>query len=209
MDDWTVYQDADLGFSFPIPPGLTISEASFDLTGSEENPDLAARVLQFRNAEDLPTLSLGVASNPRNLQVEEWVDEYTPCLASYQDEPPQPYTIPIAREVGWVCPLTQFNEPSIAIYFPHNGMMFALSGNVFGSSEDNVPPTISEGDFQRVIDGFTFGEAPARLPGTGGSPGSDPSRAWWEVAALGGLMTAAGGLAYFGLRHRVRAGPGG
>ncbi len=188
---WTVYQDTELGFSFPLPPGLTVSEASFELTGGEENPDLTGHVLTFRNGDGLPTLTLGVAPNPTNLQVEEWVDEYTPCLASYQDEPPQPYTIPIAGEVGWVCPLTQFNEPATAIYFPHNGWVFALSGNVFGSSEDNFPPTINEHDFQRVVDGFSFG-APNGLPATGSGPRVDPHYVHGPLIAIGVLLMAAG-----------------
>jgi hypothetical protein len=193
-DDWTVYQDPDLGFSFPLPPGLTMSEGSSDLTGHDGNPDVAGRWLSFQNAQGLATVWVSSAPNPNDLLVEEWVDAYTPCLASYQADLPQPYTMPIAGEVGWVCPVTQYAEPSATTYFKHSEAVFALGGNVYGSSEDNFPPTINEADFQRIVDGFTFGTAASQLPGSGGSPGNDDSHARWVTVTLAGLLMAAGSL---------------
>jgi hypothetical protein len=201
-EDWTLYHDAELGFSFPLPPGLTMSEGFFDLTGHNGNPDVVARALSFRNAQGLATVSVGSAPNPNDLPVEEWVDAYTPCLASYQPDLPQPYATPIAGELGWVCPVTQYAEPSVTIYFKHGGAVFVLSGNVYGSSEDNLPATISEADFQRIVDGFTFDAAPGQLPGSGGSPGNSGSHAWGVTAALAGLLMAAGTLTVLSVRGR-------
>jgi hypothetical protein len=201
-EEWTIYHHEEFGFSFPLPRGLTVSEESFDLTGHNGNPDLVARALSFRNAQGLATVWVGSAPDPNDLPVEEWVDAYTPCLASYQPDLPQPYTMPIAGELGWVCPVTQYAEPSVTIYFKHSGAVFALSGNVYGSREDNFPPTISQADFQRIVDGFAFAASPGQLPGSGGRADNGGSRTSRVTAALGGLLMVADSLTILRVQRR-------
>lgn len=156
-DAWTTYEDAELGFSFPHPEGLTISEDFFDLFGKGEASTVRMRALTFRDASGVRVLDLGITPNPDGLSVQEWIDTYDPCASTFNPDLPQPEGITIAGEAGILCPVDQLNQPVPRIYFRHGGHVFVLIANVHGIPESGFPPAFSETDFQRVIDEFSFG----------------------------------------------------
>jgi hypothetical protein len=156
-DDWTTYQDTEVGFSFPLPQGLTVTEDSFDLFGKQGDPSARMRVRTFRDASGVRVIDLGSVPNPTGLSVQDWMDTYDPCPSAFDLSLPQPESITIAGEAGVLCPIDQLNQPNPRVYFQHGGYVFVLVANVYGIPESGFPPALSEADFQRVIDGFSFG----------------------------------------------------
>jgi len=153
---WATYRDPELGFSFPLPPELTISEESVDLFGKDSDPAVSMRSLTFRDSAGVRVLDLGIAPNPDKLTVQEWMETYDPCASSADSDLPQPESITIAGQSGILCPIDQLMQPNPRIYFQSDGYVLVIVANVNGIPESGFPPALSEAEFQRVVDGFSF-----------------------------------------------------
>ena len=154
---WATYRDPELGFSFPLPAALTVSEESVDLFGKDSDPAVSMRSLTFRDSAGVRALDLGIAPNPDELTVQEWIDTYDPCASSADSDLPQPERITIAGQSGILCPIDQLMQPNPRVYFEsRDWQVFVLVGNVNGIPESGFPPALSEAEFQRVVDGFSF-----------------------------------------------------
>ena len=157
-DEWTTYVDEELGFSFPHPPGLTVSEEVFDLLGKGDAPAAQMRVLTFRDASQVRAVDLGITPNPTGLAVQDWMDAYDPCASLSDPSLPQPEAIVIAGQAAIVCPIDQLMQRNPRVYFTHGRYVVTLVANVYGIPESGLPPALSEADFQLVIDGFRLGQ---------------------------------------------------
>jgi len=156
-DEWTTYVDAELGFSFPHPQGLTVSEQSFDFFGKGAESTLRMRAITFQDSSGVMVLSLGITPNPGDLGLQEWMDTHDPCASSLDPTLPQPESITIAGQSGLLCPIDQLMQPNPRVYFRGDDHVFVLIANVYGIAESGFPPALTEADFQKVVGGFGLG----------------------------------------------------
>ncbi len=146
-EGWTVYTDPELGFSFPYPLGLTLSVEFFDLQPEDAKLSVRQRTLIFRNAAGATAFGVGIVPNPNNLTVEEWVK-------AYPGWPSEPQAVTIGGEQGLLFPINQVGDPYPTIYFSHSGFIFIIGGDLSGRGFPS--PGITEADFQRLSQGFSF-----------------------------------------------------
>jgi len=153
--DWTTYVDPELGFSFAHPPGLAVTvdfSEPLDKSGAART-----RLLALRDVNGFAALGLAIIPNPEAIPLREWIDEFDPCISP--DGVNALESASIGGEGGFWCPFNQLNEPNPIFYFERSGIIFSWGPNVSGSMEAGVitPPLLTEADFHRIIDGFTFG----------------------------------------------------
>lgn len=151
-DGWQVYGDSERGFSFPHPPGLTLTEQIFDELDKAGKPTGQVRTLSLRHPGGTPAISMAIAPNPGNLSLEDWI-------RTFPGWPTEPRPVTIGGESGLLFEINQMGQRYPGAYFRHADSVFSISANVFGAAELGVSaaPGISETDFQRVMDGFRFG----------------------------------------------------
>lgn len=157
-DGWSVYEDPQLGFSFPYPSGLVATEQLYDQLDKSGNKSGQLRTLSFRHSNGTPAISVAIGPNPDSLNLEEWI-------RTFPGWPSEPQVVSIANEQGFLFEINQTGQRYPAVYFGHGGFIFSISGNVFGAAELRVSasPGITAEDFQRVRDGFRF--VPNESPG--------------------------------------------
>ncbi len=149
--DWVTYTDPELGFSFPHPPGLTISLDQYELPEKKGIPPVSGRLLWFRNPDGVPAIVIAVAANPANLTIEEWVNTYIGWSGAPED-------LVIGGERALLDPKDQVNNPVPQIYFRRGAFFLTLQLNIHGIPEARYPAALSESDFSAIVQGFRFAE---------------------------------------------------
>ncbi len=143
--DWQTYTDPALGFSFPHPSGLSVSERFFEFPEKNGNPAIQVRTLTYTSEKGLFTLGLAIAPNPNALSLEDWVK-------TYPGWPGQPTETAIDTEGALLFPIDQQGESFPQIYFRHGDYVFTFQANVYG--HQGLPAALRESDFQLIIDEF-------------------------------------------------------
>lgn len=147
---WEEYVDAELGFSFPHPPDLSMTTEYFDVTGKDGADAIQRRTISFTRSDGVTAFGVGVEPNPGNLSVEEW--------ARKDGWPSEPEQVTVGGEKGLLFPVNEMGDKYPVATVKHGGMIFIIGGNVFGVPGAGYPAGISEADFQRVLAGFKFGD---------------------------------------------------
>lgn len=147
---WEGYVDAELGFSFPHPPDLSMKTEYFDVTGKDAGAGVQRRTISFTRSDGVTAFGVGVEPNPGNLSVEEW--------ARNDGWPSEPEQVTVGGEKGLLFPVNEMGDKYPVATVKHGGMIFIIGGNVFGVPGAGYPAGISEADFQRVLAGFKFGD---------------------------------------------------
>jgi len=154
---WEVYVDPALGFSFPQPPGLVATERSYETHETDACPANQVSGTGFNDSDGIPIVGVGVAPNPCGLSVEEWIRTYPGWPCEPNGYPTcEPADVLVAGERGIRFSINVLGEPAANIYFGHDGLIFELSGNVFGSGHGGYSAAISEAEFQVIVEGFRF-----------------------------------------------------
>ena len=148
-DTWTRYTDSELGFSLARPEGWVLSEQTLEYPPKNGNPAVQVRALTFKTAKGLFTLGLALAPNPAGLSLEDWV-------STYPGWPGQPSNLVVGGQPALRFPIDQQGERFPQIYFEHEGVVYTVQVNVYG--HQGKPPSVSETDFQRIIEEFRLPE---------------------------------------------------
>jgi hypothetical protein len=143
------YTDDIAGFSMPIPEGSSRKEQTIDLPEKGGYPAAQQRLIGFVNKDGVGLVGASVAPNPGDLKLEDWI-------RTYPGWPTEPTSVKVDGEPGLRFSRSVLDEPADFVFVKHDGFIFELSGNVFGSGEGGYGPTITKADFDDVIDGFRF-----------------------------------------------------
>ncbi len=155
--DWESYQDANLGFSFAHPAGLTKSEQTIDLSAKGGIPATQLRVISFDRQDGVPVVGVSFTPNAAGLTLEEWIRTVPGWPCEPMAYPTcEPTDVTAGGERGIRFSLDTLGDPAATIYFAHDGYIFSLSGNVFGSGEGGYGPALTEADFAKVVENFRF-----------------------------------------------------
>jgi hypothetical protein len=151
-DGWEVYMDPERGFSFPHPPGLTLSQQFFDQIDESGQRVGQVRTLSLRHPSGTPAISMAIAPNATSLSLEDWIK-------TFPGWPSEPRRLTIGGEPALLFETNQMGQRHPGVSFTDGDAVLSISANVYGASELGVTasPGISETDFQRVMDGFGFG----------------------------------------------------
>jgi len=154
---WSTYADSELGFSMPVPKGLRENLSVIELPERDGLPATQLRVVSFDRADNVPVVGVSSTPNPTGLSLDEWIRARPgwPCDPGASPTC-TPELVSIGGETGIRFSIDVVGDPAATIYFAHGGMIYSLSGNVFGSGEAGYGPAITESDFQVVVRGFRF-----------------------------------------------------
>jgi hypothetical protein len=147
--DWVVYSDETAAFSAAMPKGLTLTERHILLSAKGNYPEVDQRTLSFVRADGNWVVGVSLIPNPADLSLKDW-------LLTFSGWTGYPTTLPVSGEEGLWFHVSQIGDASAVVYVSHAGSVFVLSGNVFGSVEDAIAPTLSEADFDQFIKRFQF-----------------------------------------------------
>jgi hypothetical protein len=114
--------------------------------------------MDLQNALGSSVVGVAAAPNPCRFSLEEWIRTYPGWPCDPSGIPCQPTEVIVGGERGLRFPVGSLGEPSSTIYVSHGGFIFALSGDVTGCGNGCRTPTLSEEDYQRVIQGFRFAQ---------------------------------------------------
>lgn len=151
VSEWTEHTDAATGLTLQVPAELELQEQVVELLPTDDYPAVDQRSLGFIREDGLGVVGYVVAPNLAGLSVEEWV-------ATYSGSPEEPAAITVAGEMGLRISVNVLNEPAAGVYFGHEGFMFFVSGNVYGSSEARLPPALTAEDFEYIVRELSFAQ---------------------------------------------------
>jgi hypothetical protein len=156
---WDTYSDSQLGFSMPIPQGLSRQGNVVDLPARNDLPATQLRIISFARPDSTPVVGISSTPNPTGLLLDEWIRTRPGWPCDPHGSPTcDPQKVTVSGETGIRFSIDTLGDPAATVYFAHNGVIFSLSGNVFGSGEGGYGPTMTEEEFQTVLQGFRFGQ---------------------------------------------------
>jgi hypothetical protein len=118
------------------------------------------RFASFSNEQGKPTVGVSVVPNPGGLGLEDWIRTYPGWPCEPTGHPTcERVMLAVAGQPAIRFSINVMGEPSATVYFAHGGHIYAIGGNIFGSGHGGFDPTISEADFQKILNGFQVASA--------------------------------------------------
>jgi len=148
ITEWSDYTDTASGFTLPVPEGFSATERSIDYPEANGIPAFQGRTISFSTVEKSPISGVLVAPN-HGLSIEAWV-------STYPGWPSEPSEIMVGGERALRFSINVLGEPAAEIFFNHGDSIYGLFGGVYGDGHSGLPPTITEADLQKIIQGFRF-----------------------------------------------------
>ncbi len=147
-DGWISHVDATGKFALFVPQGSVAGERTVDYPEKDGRPAFQGRIISFHSPSGASLLGVLVAPS-QGLATKEWIDDYPGW-------PSQPSETTVDGEPALRFSTNVLGEPTAQIYFQHSGLIYVLSGGVFGDGHSGDPATITESEFQTAIRGFRF-----------------------------------------------------
>lgn len=150
LGGWRLFEDSDLGFSFPYPRDLASKTEYFHVGGKDSADGVQRRTVTFTRADGVTAFGVGVQPDPDNLSLEEW--------ARNDGWPSEPERLSIGGEDALLFPVNAMGDKYPFAVVKHTSNVYIIGGNVFGVPGAGYPPGISEADFNRILAEFRFAD---------------------------------------------------
>ena len=144
------YEDPGGKIAVQYRRDLSVKEEEIELMGKSGNPPVLQRIITFSSTTGIPGVRLGIAPNPSNLTLDEWVTTYP----GWSTEPTEST---VAGERALIFWIGELGEPDPVIYFQHSGTIFGITR--FPSNTEvggELKPVVSEGEFQAILSSIEF-----------------------------------------------------